>query len=145
MSTRVTRKRARAQEEEEDIPAAKREPGQESLQGALEVPAQGSARADGGADDGQSVKQDEEFWFEDGTVILVSHNAEFRVYQGVLAGLSPVFKALFAERDHELRKVPLGGNQTFQCPVVRVTDPPEDLRHLLRACFSKRLGRCVDG
>ncbi|KAM5537297.1 hypothetical protein V8D89_009027, partial [Ganoderma adspersum] len=96
------------------------------------------------ADDGQFVKQDKEFWFEDGTVILASHDPEFCVYQGVLAALSPVFKALFTERDYEVRDIPLGGNQTIQCPVVHVADSPEDVRHLLRACFSKRLGSLYD-
>ena len=139
MSARTTRKRARTQDDGEDNPPAKRESGQEILESVSEAPAQ-----DDSAGDGQSIEQDEEFWFEDGTVILVSLDVEFRVYQGVLAALSPVFKALFAERDHELRDVPLGGNQTFQCPVVRVADSPEDLRHLLRSCFSKRLGRSVD-
>lgn len=141
MSARVTRKRARTQDDDEENPLAKRESGQEVLESVTmsEAPAQ-----DDSAGDGQPIEHDEEFWFEDGTVILVSLDVEFRVYQGVLAVLSPVFKALFAERDHELRDVPLGGNQTFQCPVVRVTDSPEDLRHLLRSCFSKRLGRSVD-
>ena len=92
------------------------------------------------------MKQDEEFWFDDGTVILVARDIEFRVYRGVLAGLSSVFKDLFAEH-HAFREVCMNiqGVPTFPCPVVQVSDSPEDLRHLLRACFPKRLGRFVNG
>ena len=80
-------------------------------------------------------------------MFLVSCDVEFRVYKGVLAGLSPVFKALFADRSHatwnDSRNVHIDEEQTITCPVVRVSDSPADLRHLLRACFSKRLGRWV--
>ena len=140
MSARVTRKRSRAEENEGDLSPAKREPGQ-GVAGASN-----SGQVDEQARGGQ-VFRDEEFWFEDGTVFLVSCDVEFRVYKGVLAGLSPVFKALFADRSHatwnDSRNVHIDEEQTITCPVVRVSDSPADLRHLLRACFSKRLGRWV--
>ena len=76
-------------------------------------------------------------------LILVSHNVEFRVYEGLLAALSPVFKDMFLVDGHAVRTVPMGKVQAFPCPVVHVPDSPEDLRYLLRVCFSKRLERCV--
>ena len=54
-----------------------------------------------------------------------------------------MFKDLFAA-NHSVRVVRIDGEQSFSCPVVRVSDSPEDLRHLLRACFSKRLARFVN-
>ena len=151
MSDRVTRKRSHPEEEEQSDsqPATKRGPPQNGSAGT-EHHCSGptsNTQADGQAIGGASVKQDEEFWFDDGTVILVARDTvEFRVYRGVLAGLSSVFKDLFAEH-HALREVCMNiqGVPTFPCPVVQVSDSPEDLRHLLRACFPKRLGRFVNG
>ncbi|KAI1781650.1 hypothetical protein LXA43DRAFT_647555 [Ganoderma leucocontextum] len=137
MSARVTRKRGRA-EEEDDLPPAKREPGQDEAAGD---PARAQAEAQ--ARGGEVVKKDEEFWLDDGTVILVARDVEFRVYKGLLASLSPVFKDRFAER-HALRRVSVDEQQTLSCPVVHVADSPEDLRRLLRVCFTKRLGRLYD-
>ena len=149
MSDRVTRKRSHPEEEEQSDsqPATKRGPPQNGSAGT-EHHCSGptsNTQADGQAIGGASVKQDEEFWFDDGTVILVARDIEFRVYRGVLAGLSSVFKDLFAEH-HAFREVCMNiqGVPTFPCPVVHVSDSPEDLRHLLRACFPKRLGRFVD-
>ena len=151
MSDCVTRKRSHPEEEEQSDshPATKRGPHQNGSAGT-EHHCSGptsNTQADGQAIGGASVKQDEEFWFDDGTVILVARDTvEFRVYRGVLAGLSSVFKDLFAEH-HALREVCMNiqGVPTFPCPVVQVSDSPEDLRHLLRACFPKRLGRFVNG
>ncbi|PIL26280.1 hypothetical protein GSI_12036 [Ganoderma sinense ZZ0214-1] len=147
MSAPVTpsRKRGRA-EEEEDLPPAKRELGQDEGAGAggtasaptaVEGEGQASLRAR------EAARKDEEFWLEDGTVILVARDVEFRVYKGLLSSLSPVFKALFAECQ-TLRRVSVDEQQTLSCPVVPVSDSPEDLRHLLRVCFTKRLGRLYD-
>ncbi|KAI1795389.1 hypothetical protein LXA43DRAFT_39965 [Ganoderma leucocontextum] len=134
MSAHLTRKRARSDEEEEDLPPTKRElPDQNRDEGAA-----GSAQTEDRASaDGEVSKEDEEFWFEDGTVILVARDVKFRFYEGLLAGLSPVFKDMFAER----RANPgMGEVLALSCLVVHVSDSPEDLRHLLRVCFSRRLG-----
>ncbi|RPD58531.1 hypothetical protein L226DRAFT_466593 [Lentinus tigrinus ALCF2SS1-7] len=79
--------------------------------------------------DGQR-KKDEEFWFEDGTVILVAQAVEFRVFKGVLADHSPVFADMFS-----LPQPPEAAS--ISCPVVHVTDTPEDLRHMLRVYMPK--------
>ncbi len=144
MSARVTRKRSRA-EEEDDLPPTKREPDRDDYIGSKRSAAGSTLETDSDehASDGQASNQDEEFWFDDGTVILVARDVEFRVYKGVLAGLSSVFKSLFAEH-HTLRNVHMDGVPSFPCPIVQVSDSPEDLRYLLRACFSKRLGRFVN-
>ncbi|PIL26261.1 hypothetical protein GSI_12017 [Ganoderma sinense ZZ0214-1] len=140
MSARTTRKRARTEEQDEDLPLPKRELDVDgSAGGPGPSNSQPEADSEGQAREGQVFKKDEEFWFEDGTVIIVARDTEFRVYEGLLAGLSPVFRGLFAE-SHEQRIVPMRGGQTLSCPIVGVSDAPGDLRHLLRACFSRRLG-----
>ena len=88
-------------------------------------------------------ERDEEFWFEDGTVILVAGGIEFRIYSGLLAAHSPVFRDLLA-KPNPTRSDPSDGTYGARCPIVHLSDSPEDLRHLLRACFPKRLGRFVN-
>ncbi|KAI0703101.1 hypothetical protein C8Q76DRAFT_753974 [Earliella scabrosa] len=78
-----------------------------------------------------TATKDEEFWLEDGTVILVTGYVQFRVYSGILANHSTVFKEIFSE-PHFVRHVSVHGGHDFPCPVVRLSDSPHDLRHLLR-------------
>ncbi|KAI0702673.1 hypothetical protein C8Q76DRAFT_230122 [Earliella scabrosa] len=74
--------------------------------------------------DGAS-KRDDELWFEDGNLLLVASEIEFRVYQGPLLVHSPIFKDMLSLPQPEGGPTP--------CPVVHLADSPEDLRHFLRA------------
>ncbi|KAI0742430.1 hypothetical protein C8Q80DRAFT_1238154 [Daedaleopsis nitida] len=114
MSARVTRKRARTEEEENQA---------EQSENPKSVPV---------VEESVLLKRDEEFWLEDGTIILIARDIEFRVYSGLLAYHSPVLKEEFS-KPHSKRStlVPDGG--FLLCPVVHLSDTPEDLRHLLRA------------
>ncbi|KAJ7221392.1 hypothetical protein GGX14DRAFT_388571 [Mycena pura] len=38
----------------------------------------------------------QELWFSDGTIVLQAGNSQFRVYQGILAARSPVFKDMLS-------------------------------------------------
>lgn len=79
------------------------------------------------------IKRDDEFWFEDGNIVLVARDIEFRVYKGILAKHSPVFGDMFS--------LPPGPSSegttaaTDICPVVHLSDSPEDFRHVLRVCM----------
>lgn len=126
MSARVTRKRARLDSATDDGCDTQ----QSTAKGSLEDPVQdnsGSARA-----------RDEEFWYDDGTIILVAGNVEFRVYKGILAENSSVFRDMFS-----LPQPPIssGSSDTPSpdngCPVVHLSDSPEDLRHILRVYTPK--------
>ena len=92
MSTRSARKRARIDEDDvADVkptqtspvpePAAEQDRPQEPL---VQPPQESDCR-----------EKDKEFWFEDGTVIIVAKDVEFRVYAGIIAAHSPVLKELF--------------------------------------------------
>ncbi|PIL27152.1 hypothetical protein GSI_10293 [Ganoderma sinense ZZ0214-1] len=89
------------------------------------------------------IEEDEAFWFEDGTVILHAEDVEFRVYFGLLEGYSTVFKELFAQ-PLPTRAVSIAGCDNFPCPVVKLSDSPHDLRHLLRNCMPKQSGSIYD-
>ncbi|KZT07969.1 uncharacterized protein LAESUDRAFT_677176 [Laetiporus sulphureus 93-53] len=74
--------------------------------------------------------RDDEFWFDDGTVILEAQGTCFRVYRGWLAKHSDVFSSLFSLPQ------PADSEHIGDCPVVHVSDRPEELLHLLRALFN---------
>ena len=115
MSARTTRKRART--------------------GSVDGHDSGAQDAEAGQN-GEGMKRDEEFWLEDGTIILVARDVEFRVYSGILAHHSPVLKDLFAQ-PHLFRIVPMLGGKDMRCPVVHLSDSPSDLRHILRLYMPK--------
>ncbi|RDX49512.1 hypothetical protein OH76DRAFT_1310765, partial [Lentinus brumalis] len=71
---------------------------------------------------------DEEFWLEDGNIILVTslRPTAFRVYKALLARQVEAFADMFASSTAQ-------ESESYQgCPVVQLADAPEDLRHLLR-------------
>ncbi|PIL26301.1 hypothetical protein GSI_12057 [Ganoderma sinense ZZ0214-1] len=88
-------------------------------------------------DNPPSLSKDEEFWYEDGTLVLIAANIEFRVYRGPLAKHSPVFRDLLAlpqpPSSQSAPSTPIGSDTCPPCPKVHVTDSPSDLRHFLRA------------
>ncbi|EMD41182.1 hypothetical protein CERSUDRAFT_111734 [Gelatoporia subvermispora B] len=72
-------------------------------------------------------ESDSTLWFEDGNVIMVADSVGFRLYRGVLSARSTVFQNLFQIPQ------PTDGETYEGCPVIRLQDTAEDLRHLLRA------------
>ena len=86
---------------------------------------------------GAGRQRDAEFWFGDGTVILVAGDVEFRIYKGLLADYSSVFKTMFAKQ-HPVRPMPIDERHSIPCPVIRLKDSPQDLRHILRAYVSRK-------
>ena len=75
-------------------------------------------------------QRDKELWYEDGTVILVAQEVEFRVYKGLLADQSPVFESIFSSsRSSSVDKM------EQDCSTFCLTDSPSDLRHIFRACI----------
>ena len=83
------------------------------------------------------LKRDEEFWYEDGNIILTARDVEFRVFKGILADHSPVFRDMFS--------LPQPPSADTSVPTVKLEDSPEDLRHVLRAVMPGSASiRCVD-
>lgn len=78
---------------------------------------------------GPEVKRDEEVWFVDGNIVLQAHGVAFRVYQDIFALNPEVFAGMFS--------VPQPATvETFDdCPVIHLSDNPNDLRLLLRVIF----------
>ena len=76
------------------------------------------------------LERDKEFWYKDGTIILMAGDFEFRVYRGPLERHSPVFRDMLS-----MPQPPESGNKDKEngCPVIPLSDSPQELRHLLRA------------
>lgn len=73
----------------------------------------------------------EEFWFDDGNIVLVAGNTAFRVYRGLLSAHSTVFSDMFEASS------PMDGETLEGCPVVRLSDSAQDLAHLLKILIPK--------
>ena len=89
------------------------------------------------SDDPPPLEKDIEFWYNDGTLILIAANVEFRVYRGPLATHSPVFRDMLALpqplSSQSTSSAYDTSNPSSLCPTVHVTDSPVDLRYFLRA------------
>ncbi len=80
----------------------------------------------------EPLVHDAEFWFDDGNIVLIARDGMvFRVYRGLLAAQSTVFADMFTSSRSTADEVYEG------CPIVRVSDSPEELRHFLRVLFPK--------
>ena len=74
-----------------------------------------------------------DLWFEDGNLVLKAENSLFRIYSGLLAARSSVFKDMLAFPP------PVEGNETFEgCPIVTVYDSSKDMNFFLKAIFDSR-------
>lgn len=78
------------------------------------------------------LKRHGDFWFDDGNLILVAQqNIAFRIYRGLLTAQSTFFADKAATASMNPAK-------TFDgCPVVEVSDTPEELAHFLHIILPK--------
>ncbi|RPD60934.1 hypothetical protein L227DRAFT_563357 [Lentinus tigrinus ALCF2SS1-6] len=72
---------------------------------------------------GKPRTRDDDFWFEDGNIVLVAGDVEFRLYQVPLIRRSPVFR--------ETLSMPQGDGISIAVPEVKLFDHPSDIRRLL--------------
>ncbi|KAK6981522.1 BTB domain-containing protein [Favolaschia claudopus] len=71
----------------------------------------------------------DDLWFEDGNLVLATQISLFRVYRGLLAKESPVF------RDMLRIPQPTDAETLDNCPVVHLPDDDEDVEFFLKALF----------
>jgi hypothetical protein len=75
-------------------------------------------------------------WFEDGNIILEAEATQFRVYRGILAANSVIFKDMF-----EFGK-PTNEGSVEGCPLVQLSDSAEDLQYVLEVLYNAH-SRCA--
>ncbi|KAI0316200.1 hypothetical protein OF83DRAFT_1128265, partial [Amylostereum chailletii] len=78
----------------------------------------------------------DEFWLEDGSIILVCATVGFRVHRSVLAMHSEVFRDMFTvgRKDDQ-------GEMFDGCLVLRLQDAAEDIKYLLRALYYREFAQ----
>ena len=78
-----------------------------------------------------SLTRHEEFWFNDGSVVLVARNTGFRVFRSLLAAQSTVFADMLSSSS------PSADEMVEGCPVVPLSDSPQDVAHFLGVLLPK--------
>ncbi|KZP32777.1 hypothetical protein FIBSPDRAFT_721844, partial [Athelia psychrophila] len=68
-------------------------------------------------------------WFEDGNIVLETERVQFKVYKGILAANSAIFRDMFANAQAQ------EGELVEGCPVVHFMDKPQDLEYVLEALW----------
>ncbi|KZT66662.1 hypothetical protein DAEQUDRAFT_767876 [Daedalea quercina L-15889] len=77
-------------------------------------------------------ERDEKIWLDDGNTVIIAEKTAFRVHRSVLSLHSEVFRDLFTVP-------PSASEETLEgCPVVRVSDTADDMRHVLWDLYSGR-------
>ena len=100
---------------------------------------------------GTNWRRHPEFWFSDGSIILVARGTAFRVHKTFLGRKSEVFRDMFAlaqpelssfmeaedaSSDVDISPAVVQGHQLEGCPVVCLHgDSPVDVEHLLYALY----------
>ncbi|PIL33068.1 hypothetical protein GSI_04517 [Ganoderma sinense ZZ0214-1] len=85
----------------------------------------------GSLDKAVATSRDPDYWFDDGNLILVPRGVAFRVYKGLLAEHSMIFRSMF----HVAQAVPASEDLVEGCPVVPLDDCPNELRELFKLIF----------
>ncbi|TFK88121.1 hypothetical protein K466DRAFT_598906 [Polyporus arcularius HHB13444] len=75
-----------------------------------------------------SPTRDDDLWFDDGTLIVVAQNVEFRVYRNHLAERFEVFRDMLSFP----QPTPSDSTDDLPCPAIHVTDSARDWRNVLR-------------
>ena len=79
-----------------------------------------------------NIQRSEEFWFDDGSIVLVAQQKTgFRVYRALLVAQSTIFADMFVSSSPSAEEMIEG------CPVVHLSDTPEDIAHFLRVLLPK--------
>lgn len=86
-----------------------------------------------------------DIWFDDGNIILQAGGHQFRVYRGLLARHSPVFKDMFAIPQPAGNSSPTA--QADNCPIIHLADSADDVHFMLvklyNMCVYRVCGRDV--
>ncbi len=91
--------------------------------------------------DQSSPRRDEELWFEDGSLVLVARDIEFRVYKGPLVAQSGLFKDMLSlPQPSDSSSTPFNDSSSPSYATIHLSDTPEDVRHFLRVFVEGTLG-----
>ncbi|KAI0792237.1 hypothetical protein C8Q75DRAFT_755086 [Abortiporus biennis] len=84
---------------------------------------------------GASIQKSLDIWYPDGSIVLVAENIGFRVHISILASQCETFSNMQMDssaqpkEDEEVEKLD-------ECPILRLQDKAEDLKHFLKAIYN---------
>ncbi|KAJ7500545.1 hypothetical protein B0H11DRAFT_1714450, partial [Mycena galericulata] len=79
--------------------------------------------------DEDTLERVDSLWFSDGNIVIRAHNVLFRVFRGILAAHSPVFRDMLAFPQ------PDDADTIEGCPVLHLDDSAADTMYFLKALF----------
>ena len=82
-----------------------------------------------------SITPSTDFWFEDGSIVVVVENVAFRVHQSLLSRHSDVFAGLFTVPQPPNLDNNVGNDVMDDCPVVHLSDALADFEDVLRVLY----------
>ncbi|KAI0668011.1 hypothetical protein C8Q78DRAFT_980914 [Trametes maxima] len=91
-----------------------------------------SSLSKGGNQTPVTMKQDEDFWFDDGSIVIVAEDTGFRVHRSLLARVSSVFEDTFSIPQ------PPDARAYQGVPVLELQDGAHDMKCLLYAIYDGR-------
>ena len=71
----------------------------------------------------EGIRRHPDLWYDDGTVILIAEKTAFRVYRGLLAKHSEVFRDMFTVPQPT---TPTNNDAFEGCPIVHLVDDTAD-------------------
>ena len=82
-------------------------------------------------------KRHSDFWFSDGSVVLLAHDTLFRVHKTFLSRHSLVFRDMFTlpQPSTSASTIVSSEDEIDGCPVVDLHDSPNDVSSLLYALY----------
>ena len=86
-------------------------------------------------EDVDTVERDPEVWMEDGNIVIEAENVAFKVYKGILAHRSEVFRDLFSVPS------PAEVESMDGVPIVHLQDSAADVKYLFLVLFCGK--KCV--
>ena len=79
----------------------------------------------------QTISRHSEFWFADGSVIVIVGTTAFRIHKSILSKHSDVFSDLFTVPQ------PQDGSESMDgCPVVNLPDALSDFVDVMKALYN---------
>ena len=82
-----------------------------------------------------SITPSSDFWFEDGSIVIVIENVAFRIHQSLLSRHSDVFAGLFTVPQPANHENDEGDDMMDDCPVVHLSDTLADFTDVLRVLY----------
>lgn len=79
----------------------------------------------------EDCQSSDSLWFEDGNVVIMAGYSLFRVFRGLLASRSSVFKEIFSTP-----RPPTPDDMYDGCLLVRLPDEAAEVHHFLMAIFT---------